>query len=81
MLKTPWLKTYEKLGFTIPTPASLTLAHYLERNAKERPESPTLHFFGRSWTYAETYGLLKLGAGPGDVVGFHMPSRQFFPKP
>lgn len=82
MLKTPWLKTYEKLGFMIPTPANLTLAHYLERNAKERPESPALHFFGRSWTYAEANteanrlanGLRKLGVGPGDVVGFHMPN-------
>lgn len=82
MLKTPWLKTYEKLGFTIPTPANVTLAQYLERNAIERPESKALHFFGRSWSYAEANaeanrlanGLRKLGVGPGDVVGFHMPN-------
>jgi long-chain acyl-CoA synthetase len=82
MLQTPWLKTYETLGIQTPEPADLTLADYIEDHARTRPDSPALHYFMRSWSYAQlnedanrlANTLRDLGIGPGDVVGFHMPN-------
>lgn len=82
MLQTPWLKTYETLGVEIAPPADKTLADYLEEHARIRPDAPALHFFARSWTFAQVNAeanklanaLRSQGIGKGDVVGFHMPN-------
>ncbi len=82
MLQTPWLKTYEKLGVQNLEPAELTLADYIAEHVQDRPSSPAIHYFTRSWTYAEVNeeanklanALRALGVGAGDVVGFHMPN-------
>ena len=82
MLQTPWLKTYEKLGIQNLEPAHLTLADYIAKHVDVRPDSAALHYFARSWTYAEVNddanklanALRDLGVGAGDVVGFHMPN-------
>ena len=82
MLQTPWLKTHETLGIVTPEPADLTLADYMEQHNAARPDAPALHYFSRSWTYAQVNAeanrlanaLRGLGIGAGDVVGFHMPN-------
>ena len=82
MLQTPWLETYEKLNIQIEPPADKTLADYLEDHARVRPDAPALHFFGRSWTFAQVNAeanrlanaLRHQGIDKGDVVGFHMPN-------
>ncbi|MEP3655661.1 MAG: class I adenylate-forming enzyme family protein [Litorimonas sp.] len=82
MLQTPWLTTYEKLGIQVDQPADLTLADYVHQHARDRPDTSALHYFTRSWTYAQvdaetnriTNALRRLGVGRGDVVGFHMPN-------
>lgn len=82
MLQTPWLKTYEKLGIQIQPPANLTLADYLEKHVRIRPDASALHYFGRVWTYAQVdaetnriaNALRSAGVDRGDVVGFHMPN-------
>lgn len=81
-LRTPWMATYEKLGIEITTPAGRTLADYVEGHAHVRPTSPALHYFSRSWSYAEVNAdanrlanaLSGLGIGRGDVVGLYMPN-------
>lgn len=82
MLQTPWLKTYETLGIQTHEPSDKTLADYMEEHAHIRPDNPALHYFGRSWSYAQVNAeanrlanaLRALGVGRGDVVGFHMPN-------
>ena len=82
MLQTPWFKTYETLGVKVNPPANLRLADYLETHVQERPEALALHYFSRSWTYAQVNAeankiasaLHSLGVNRGDVVGFHMPN-------
>ena len=82
MLQTPWMKTYDALGIQTAAPSDKTLADYIEGHASDRPDSPALHYFMRSWSYAQVNAdanrlanaLRKLGIGEGDVVGFHMPN-------
>jgi len=82
MLQTPWLKTYETLGVVVNPPADLTLADYMETHVQERPGALALHYFSRSWTYAQVNAeankianaLEAIGIGAGDVVGLHMPN-------
>jgi len=82
MLQSPWLKTYEKLGIQNLEPAELTLAEYIADHVGVRPDAAAIHYFARSWTYAEVNeetnklanALRALGVGAGDVVGFHMPN-------
>ena len=82
MLQTPWLKTYETLGIKHVEPANRTMADYLAEHVRLRPDAPALHYFMRSWSYAQVNAdanrlanaLRGLGVGPGDVVGFHMPN-------
>ena len=82
MLQTPWLKAYETLGVEVIPPANLTLADYMETHVQQRPDALALHYFSRSWTYAQVNAeankiasaLRDLGVGRGDVVGFHMPN-------
>lgn len=82
MLQTPWLKTHEALGIKTPEPANRTLADYVEEHSRLRPDAPAVHYFVRSWTFAQVNAeasrlanaLRGLGVGAGDVVGFHMPN-------
>lgn len=82
MLQTPWLKTYEKLGIQNLEPADRTLADYIAEHVNVRPDAAAIHYFARSWTYAQVNeeanklanALQALGVGAGDVVGFHMPN-------
>jgi len=77
MLQTPWLKTHKALGVETPEPAGRTLADYVEEHSRLRPDAPAVHYFVRSWTYAQVNAeanrlanaLRALGIGPGDVVG------------
>lgn len=81
-LKTPWLETYKKIGVQVLEPANRTLASYLAEHVQIRPNAPALHYFVRSWTYAQVEqdanklanALSALGVGQGDVVGLHMPN-------
>lgn len=81
-LKTPWLETYKKIGVKHVEPANRTLASYLSEHVKARPDAMALHYFMRSWTYAQVErdanklanALSALGVRRGDVVGLHMPN-------
>lgn len=82
----PWLKFYDKgVPYTIDYPP-VPLFYFLEKAAKEHPDTPCTIFKGAKVTYREmneitdrlAAGLAELGVKKGDRVGIFMPNTPQF---
>jgi long-chain acyl-CoA synthetase len=82
----PWLKHYDKgVPFTIDYPP-VPIFYYLEKSAKEYPNSPCTIFKGARISYKEmneitdrfAAGLADMGVKKGDRVGIYMPNTPQF---
>ena len=82
-----WQPVYDRLGIVEPEFDDRTLAEHVAHHAAERPNSPALQFFTRTFSYSDydrmasqlAHALSGLGVGRGDTVGFHMPNIPQYP--
>ena len=77
----PWLKIYEEAGFphTLEYP-KIPLYELVDRAVREYPDSPSMVYLGKEYTYKElgtfidklATALAELGVKKGDVIGVHL---------
>jgi len=83
----PWVKLHEELGIKPADPIDWPLGTYLEDNARKIPDAPALHYFAKTFNYADynkeanklANALSAMGVGKGDVVGCYLPNIPQYP--